>query len=144
MSDDHLEYTNLNYRNLLLSTIAVLLVVNTYFLFSGSWLALVPIVLQSAILITYRLKWSEQRYLIRFWAGLLFVAGAAGLLGTCAKALNTSAGGTTYADESLLGWGFVLNVIQTIAGVYFFVALTKSTRVVEDTSENTSDSPRAD
>ena len=143
MADDHLEYTNLNYRNSLAATLGFLLIVNLYFLFSGSLFALIPIVLQAALLSLVFLRWTEQRILIKFWAALIFVSGIAGLIAACSQVAHNSLvdDATTFQNVSAIT--VLYNVVCICASIYYYRMLPKSTRVVVDTEDAASDSTHA-
>jgi hypothetical protein len=130
MADDHLEYTNKNYRNSLIVTITILFLTNFYLLITGILLAIVPIILQGLLLVTMYLKWSEQRIVIKFWAGIIFISGISGLIAACARAVGNSLGDDRGQpiDPGQVAYSCVCVGI----GIYYYVMLPRSTKIVED------------
>ena len=73
------------FRVALITIVGSLLAFNIFTLTAGIWLSLIPIVLQSLLLIALVTRSSRQVVLTRLWAGLLMLMGAAGLVGSCAN-----------------------------------------------------------
>ena len=143
MADDHLEYTNMNYRNSLVATLGFFLLVNLYALVSGNLIAAIPVILQAGLLITIYLKWSEQRILIKFWAALMFLSGIAGMVGACAQIVNNSVTDDATLFQHLEPLTLSYNVACIAVSIYYYRLLPRSTKIVEEVEQAAPDSMHA-
>ena len=114
-------YSDRRYPVALGVVLAVLLVINLSSLAWGRWLAAIPVVIQSAIVIALLSRHPSQVILVRIWACVIGVAGATGLVGFAAgilaDALATSESDVSY--QRPLYW-FPVFVIELTAAVWFY------------------------
>ena len=115
-----------------MTTIGFLLLNNLYTLFSGQFIALIPIVFQSSMLLAFAYQSKDQRKLIRIWSSLLIVAGGFGLISSCAGAVVDALSDLESDSMGPQLQKVLFNVAMLTAGIYYLSMLNKSTTVLRD------------
>ena len=141
MTHESLVYTNQTYKKLLLTVVGFLFVINLMAFLFGYFLSVLPLLLQGSILIAYFKKWPQQRILIMVWSSFLVIIGVVGLIITffavLANLLKESATLKRYISLTAV----VYQLVCLVVGFYYFLTLSKNTKVVfesEDLSEKSS------
>jgi hypothetical protein len=121
-----LTHLDKNYRNSLLATVSLLFLINLIGLFQGSYLALIPLSLQSAILYTVLKGYHEQIILIRIWSGLLITVGFLYLVADSCSMVSNSLDNTNGLFQDINAARFFYACACLGFGVYYFLRLGKS------------------
>ena len=135
MAHELLIFTNKTYKNLLLTTVGFLFVINLMAFLRGYYLTLLPLLLHGMILIAYFKKWPEQRILIKIWSASLIVLAVAGLIGACSAALGNLLKESATLTRYISPMALVYQLVCLAIGLYYFSSLPKNTKVVLESED---------
>jgi len=94
----------------------------------GRWLALISVSIQIAVLVSLAIRHHFQIFLVRVWAIVAVIGGAAFIVSQLAQAVVIATATAEEAPAPISFTKILLGVIELSAGVYFYGASIRSTR----------------
>jgi hypothetical protein len=125
-----IEVKNSFYIKALYTTLVVFLVVNLFYLMLGAWLALLPIVVQTSILVLLIRRVEFVKILIRIWAIVLLISGIFRLISSLATLALVAMG-----EESIDSISIYLNIVAIFLlgfSIYILLFLNKNITVIKN------------
>ena len=107
---------------------SVLLAINVATLAVGYWLALIPVLVQSALLGSLALRHYLQVYLVRVWAIVAAIGGVSLLVSQLAQGVVIALATEEEQPGPISIAKLLLGVFELGAGVYYFKTAVRSTK----------------
>jgi hypothetical protein len=121
-------YSSPWYIGSLLLVTSVLLAINILTLSVGHWLALIPVLIQSALLGSLALRHYSQVYLVRLWAIVAALGGVSFLVSQLAQGVVIALATEAEQPEPISMAKLLLGILELGAGIYFFKSAISATK----------------
>ena len=110
--EDTIRFTNPTFVRILSAVMIVLMFINVVSVLRGAWFSIIPLIVQSVVLLALSQRWPRTRTIVRIWAAILTFGGVSGLVEAAMQILSHGVG-----DSDVLPAGILLRITLNLVFV---------------------------